>query len=236
MTRVTIGIQARSGSKRFPNKIEKLIGHKTMLHHVMESCFKSAIYLNNWNSKKIVVEVVLLVPYGDPIISQTSKEITIVEGPEDDVLSRYLVLMKKSPVDYLCRITADCPMVPHFMISKLITLAVMNEYDYVSNVDEQCRTVPDGYDCEVISRRGMDFLDKAATNKEDREHVTTYMRSNPPLWANLGTIVGHLDQSHIKISADTEEDFKRIESEIDKVEKKRSKAISRFGKRQVHSF
>lgn len=236
MTKITIGIQARSTSTRLPNKIEAIIGEKTCLQHVIDSCYCAAQYLNKWSSKSVAVNVALVVPMGDPLSDKVAREIDIVEGPEDDVLSRYMLLLGKTDADYICRITSDCPLIPHFIISKLITIAVMNRYDYVSNVDERCRTAADGMDCEVISRRAMGYLNENAFDKKDREHVTTYLRRHPPAWFLQGMVINFLDLSSEKLSVDTASDLDRVRSEHNRIEDAYIRAVKIFGKKSVHRF
>ncbi len=66
--RVSIGIQARTASKRFPNKISQLIGQRTVLEHVIDACINCAQYVNRYTfTNKIVADVYLLIPTGDPI-------------------------------------------------------------------------------------------------------------------------------------------------------------------------
>ena len=203
-----------------------------MLQHVMEACFNAAVYLNNWTSRKMFVDVAVLVPLGDPIVDRIAKEVAVIEGSENDVLSRY---MKLSNSDYVCRITADCPLIPPFIISKIITLAVMNRYDYVSNVDERFRTTVDGWDCEVISQRALAYLNEYALLKEDREHVTTFLRRSPPPWLIQGASVNFLDLSdYPKLSVDTEEDLERVRLEYKKIETARSLAEKACGRKAVH--
>lgn len=232
---VVIGIQARSGSRRFPKKVFAKIGSKTVLEHVIDAANSSASYLNQYSDKnKYFVSVALCVPAGDPIKEAFHNKIKIVEGPEHDVLGRYIKLLDETNADYLVRITADCPLIPSFVISSHIAKAVMNRMDYISNVDERCRTAPDGWDCEVISEELLRHANNYASHPCDREHVTTYIRSNPPEWAKVGAVVSFLDLSHLKISLDTEAEYKTISEEVAKVEKALSSAIGLFGKRNTH--
>lgn len=235
MTKAVIGIQARSTSTRLPNKISEFIGRKTMLAHVIDSCNKAARYLNNWNSKNILVEVAVLIPENDPIKSRVSSDVSIIEGPENDVLSRYVTAGRQSDADYICRVTADCPLIPHYVISKMLTLAVMNAYDYVSNVDERCRTAPDGVDCEVFSKIALEYLDKNAFGTH-REHVTTLIRERNPEFLSQGCVVNFFDLSKTKLSVDTDEDLARVRKEDEQVTKAYEKAVKLFGRQCVHRF
>lgn len=233
-SKVTIGIQARSTSKRFPGKVFEMLGTKTVLRHVIDSCQKAATYINNWGSHKIHVDVALCIPYDDPIKRTTWGDVSIIEGPEDDVLMRYVILAEHTKSDYIVRITADCPLIPSFIINKCITSTVMNEYDYFSNVDERVRTTSDGFDCEVISKKLLYYTGEHATKASDREHVTTFIRSNPPDWIKQGIIINFLDLSKLKLSLDTQEDLERIKIEYGNVQDAFKTAQQIFGRRNVH--
>lgn len=235
ITRTVIGIQARSTSQRLPGKINEFVGEKTVLQMVLDSALGAAHYLNRWaDSKKAFTEVILLVPEGDPIKDIYKETVRVVEGPEHDVLTRYALMAIKEDPDYIVRITADCPLIPQFIISKIITIAHMNRYDYLSNVDEKCRTTPDGMDCEIISKRLFKYVHESASDPKDREHVTTYIRSNPPKWALRGTVINYIDQSDLKISVDNLEDLERVRVLNDKVSSKSEAAKKIYGKTNVH--
>lgn len=218
LSRILIGIQARSTSERLPNKVNMKIGDKTVLEHVLSSCESSLKYVmkhrNKWGFS---AKLVLLCPKGDPIVQQYSKRVRIIEGSEHDVLSRYVDAVEQDPhqIDYVVRITADCPLLPNFVITKFMHIAFLNRYDYLSNVYEGCRTALDGYDCEVLSRRMLNYLAENAKSPLDREHVTTYCRENPPKWAAYGAIIGYHDSSATKLSIDTQEDLDRVREQYE---------------------
>lgn len=179
-TKVLIAIQARSTSQRLPKKCFEPMGNKRVLDHVIEACRRSATYSNRYAyKKKYQITVALLIPEGD-IIKRVFDHVDIIEGPEFDVLTRFGIAQNKYDADYICRITGDCPLIPPYVITKHISLAVMCEYDYVSNVDEACRLSLDGVDCEVMSKRMLNWLVANSTAPSEREHVTLLARQNPP--------------------------------------------------------
>jgi spore coat polysaccharide biosynthesis protein SpsF (cytidylyltransferase family) len=53
----------------------------------------------------------------------------------------------------------------------------------------------------------MRWVNTNAIDAYDREHVTTLLRSDPPPWAETANMVSYMDQSHLKLSVDTEEDL-----------------------------
>jgi len=240
-TNVAIGIQARSDSVRFPDKSSATIGSRTIVEHTILAAQRCAAYLNSpKNTNGISVSVNLLIPYGDMRIRSTIErgnyEVNILEGDPKDVLSRYVDLQKKTNADYIVRITGDCPKIPPFIITKHITLACVKTTDYCSNVwPDDCRTAPDGFDCEVISSRLLEYINFQATDAYNKEHVTTFIRANGlPPWALSATTVGHLDLSSLKISVDTQDDLLRTQEEHFKVEDKYALAITKLGRGNVH--
>jgi spore coat polysaccharide biosynthesis protein SpsF (cytidylyltransferase family) len=238
LTSVLIGIQARSTSQRLPKKCFEPIGGRRMLDHVVEACQRAAKYSNKYTYRKnYTVNIALLIPDGDIIKRAfTSSQAEIIEGPEFDVLTRFMIAQAKHQADYVCRITGDCPLIPPFVISKHISLAVMGNYDYVSNVDECCRLSLDGIDCEVMSARMLTWLNINAENPTDREHVTTLARLNPPKWAKRGFTASYFDQSGVKLSVDTPEDLEAVRKEYDRVGKKLQTAERLYGRESIHRF
>jgi spore coat polysaccharide biosynthesis protein SpsF len=206
--RVAIGIQARSTSTRLPNKVAAVVGTKPIIHHVVDACVEISERLNN--RPAIACKTFVLCPQGDPVQKMVRPPAHVIEGPEHDVLTRYAILMDREVPDYLVRITADTPIIPPFVILSHINAAVRRETDYLSNTLEESRTAPDGWDCEVISLRLMQWLQTNAVEPQDREHVTFLVRRHRPEWARVAHVIGFMDQSHIKISVDTEEDLNAV--------------------------
>lgn len=225
--KVLIAIQARSNNTRLPGKCMEKIGGITVLSRVLYNAEKSAKYLNNGHGD-VKVNVCLVTPTNDRLVREYENKVTIYEGPEEDVLTRYKIAMDIEKPDYLVRITSDSPMIPPFIISKHITIATKHGFDYVSNVDERCRTSCDGFDTEVVSRKLFDWADKEAKSDFHREHVTTVIRANPPKWARVATLLDYFDYSQLKLSIDTPEDLAFVRGMHDLIEKKLNYAKDHF--------
>lgn len=209
-TSVAIVIQARSTSKRFPGKIFERIGAKQVLQHVLDACYNSASYINAYTNRHgIVCGVTLAVPTNDALIVSYSKH-NIVQGPEDDVLRRYALALERLSADYIVRVTSDCPVVPPWLISKMINISVNDKLDYLTNADPRFRTMPDGWDVEVMSARLLNWLDENVKESVDREHVTSHLVTHLPEWAAKADVVGFADYRNVKLSVDTKEDLDRL--------------------------
>lgn len=236
VTQVSIGIQARSTSHRFPRKVFELIGSKTILQHILDNCERAIRYLKKSAFKtRLNFSYNLLIPKDDEIKYMYGKY--SLEGEVEDVLSRYVQLQKTTNADYIVRITGDCPLIPPFLISKAITLATKNKYDYCSNVHENVRTSIDGFDVEVISKRALEWADKNAKSKAQREHVTLILRSAeiPPIFS-IGHIQGNIDLSNIKLSVDTKEDLENVRKAYEEIKRKNKTISSLPGKNMVHRY
>ncbi len=237
MSRVVIGIQARSGSTRLPRKAFQLIGGLRLLDHVVGSCKSAATYMERFADRyKTRIHVVILTPTGDPIAHEFKRSCPILEGSNDDVLSRYAGAADHYDADVVVRVTGDCPLIPDYLIVKHIKTAIVNNYDYISNTDEDSRTAIDGHDCEVMSRRMIEWLDETSDSAYEREHVTPRARRDPPVWAKVGAVIHYHDQSGIKLSVDTPDDLERVREAYDLRAVKMVCAQRKFGKSAVHKL
>lgn len=237
--RLVVGIQARSTSHRLPGKVHATLGKTSVLSRVISAVAESAEYVNKNLRKHLNLDVsfCLLVPTGDVIKKTFSGR--IIEGDENDVLSRYKKMADMLKPDYIVRITADCPLIPSPVITNVIKVGATNEYDYAANFFEKSgslyRMVADGYECEFMSARMLAWLSANAVDARDREHVTTLARSYPDGF-NFGVIIPHVYQGDKKLSVDTIEDLERIRKEWELVDKARETAEVMFGKTKVHRY
>lgn len=172
MTKVLICVQARSTSERLPNKALKMMAGKPAILYVLDPCQYVSVYMRR-DCEKLgaEIQVCLAVPKGDPLVANFSGMVDVVEGDEKDVLSRFVQAADQFDAEYIVRVTGDCVRIQTHIISRHIKAALIKDRDYVTNT--WYRTYQEGWDCEVISRRLLDWLDKNATNPKDREHVTS---------------------------------------------------------------
>lgn len=211
----------------------ELICGTTILDRVLDSCWAAANRIRD--KAKADAEVVVVTPTGDPIAEAFRHRAPIIEGPEDDVLSRYMIALEsRGEPDYLVRITGDCPLIPSALIINMTMMALHHQYDYFSNVDDRFRTSVDGVDCEIISNRLMRHASAVAKEPYDREHVTPIIRRAPPDWAKMGMAINHFDESHIKLSVDTPEDLEACRRAFDSAFSKYQAATRIYGRGRVH--
>jgi spore coat polysaccharide biosynthesis protein SpsF (cytidylyltransferase family) len=230
MTRVLIGIQARSTSQRLPGKALTKLYNKPVLTWVLNACLDSANFIRRRSDLEVYVAI--LCPYDDEI-KKAYNQIPIIEGDEFDVLSRYVDGAIKFRADYICRITGDCPFLTGFMITNHIFKAVNNHIDYLSNVDPKIRTELDGRDIEVMSIKALNWLNRTAKTEAEKEHVTVRLREVKPTHLKRGHFLNRLDMSDIKLSVDTQAELDEAESKISNFFKKKSLAEMDVGQENV---
>lgn len=239
---VLIAIQARSTSTRFPRKIFASTKGKRMLDMVIDSARKTAQHVSRHSRVKIQSKVAVLHPTNDDEIVRSFRadDVIFLGGPEHDVLTRYVDAQKATAADFVVRLTSDCPLSLDYMISKHINLATIYSYDYVNNIDEQCRFVADGFDVEVLSARALDWLNANSKTPDDREHVTLAIRKAFPkqlakafVYAKVATASKHLGS---KMSVDTQEDLDRVNSYLHELEYWTELAEMRYGKQHVYAL
>lgn len=144
-------------------------------------------------------------------------------------------MQEETQADFICRITADCPLVPSYMITKMIMAAVKGPWDFVSNAMPGYRTYPDGCDVEVMSEKLLSWVNENARGSQ-REHVTNLLWSNMPQWATLAHMFNNIDLSDLKFSVDTEEDLEKVKKTYESVQSKVDHWSNRHGSQSVHRF
>ena len=168
-------IQARVNSKRFPGKILMPLLNKSVLQYQLERLKKlkrvDTLILattKNKNDNKLVKIA-------------KEKKILIYRGDQNNVLKRYYKCALANKVTTIIRITADCPLIDVKYINILLKFFLNNNYDYCSNVD--LNYLPDGFHCEVFNFKSLKKAYKLATSRFDKEHVTSFIWSNPQIFS-----------------------------------------------------
>lgn len=194
------------GSTRLPGKVIKDLGGKPVLWHVINRVERALL--------PDIILVATTTNREDDIIESLCNEwdIPVFRGDANDVLKRFCNSVEflektRERIDYITRITADCPLIDPQVIDTAVAIMQSGGYDYVSNADPP--TFPDGLDVEVIARDILFAAHEKATLPSDREHVTPFIRKNPAFRKN--TIRYPTDLSVLRWTLDNPEDFEFIE-------------------------
>ena len=206
---VNIFIQARTSSKRLPGKVLKPILGKPMLEHQLIRISKC----------KKVDNIVLLTSVDksdDPLVVLADQlSIPIFRGSLDDVLSRFSKALLKFPCDHIVRITGDCPLHDWRIIDSVVTAHLETNSDYTTNCLPP--SYPDGLDVEVIKSGCLLDAEIRAGNELDREHVTSFIYSNPNLYKIKNVVKPGENLGHLRWTVDNFEDFVFVSKVYDKL-------------------
>jgi spore coat polysaccharide biosynthesis protein SpsF (cytidylyltransferase family) len=161
-------IQAREGSKRYPNKmIEAKVGGKPLLIHIIGRLKKT----------KSIDNIVVAIPKGNNGIIkllQHIKNISIVEGSEDNVLQRFVKAckyMKLNDDDWILRICGDAPFPEPLYMNYLASLLERKKDYYDAAV---CHGLPKGREPQAFTVGSLRRASNWANQDNDRvtqEHI-----------------------------------------------------------------
>jgi spore coat polysaccharide biosynthesis protein SpsF (cytidylyltransferase family) len=201
--KITVMIQARTGSSRLPGKVLSRIENKNMIWHV----------INRTKKIKSVQQIALITTdkKSDQILLDIAKEEDIIgfTGDEKNVLNRHYQCALKITADPIIRITSDCPVVDFSLVEDMLQFFLTHNYDYVSNIHPP--TYPDGLDIEIFSFQTLEKTSFGAKLKSEKEHVTPYIHKHPELF-NIFNFENNEDLSHIRLTVDEKEDLELIQN------------------------
>ncbi|WP_082771823.1 cytidylyltransferase domain-containing protein [Actinoplanes sp. TFC3] len=203
----TLGIvQARMGSTRLPGKVLRRLGGRTVLDRVVRAAQDSGVLDD--------IVVATTVEDRDDAVAEECRRlgVPVYRGPVDDVLTRFLGVLDAfsgDEPDAVLRFTADCPLLdPELVTLAANVFAATPDLDYLST--SIARTLPRGLDVEIVRTEVLRQIDKLAT-EHHRTHVTSYVYSHPYDYQVLGLTL-QPDLSHLRLTLDTEDDWRLIES------------------------
>ena len=174
MKKVSVLIQARTGSSRLPGKVLEKIENEPMIWHVINRVkqIKSVDQIILITTEEKEDQYLLKIADNEGIIGFT--------GSTNDVLDRHFQCALNFDADPIIRITSDCPLIDPFLVENILQFYLTNNFDYVSNI--VIPTYPDGLDTEIFSFQTLEKLAHHVKLYSEREHVTTAIAKNPQLF------------------------------------------------------
>jgi spore coat polysaccharide biosynthesis protein SpsF (cytidylyltransferase family) len=186
-------IQARMGSKRFPGKIMADLCGKPILQHVIE------------RTKEIGIPVILSTP--DKELAHFARWLGIKAGhgqKPPDVLRHYLELARAHELEFIMRITGDCPLLRPDLCKQVLDRHLNGNTSYTA-IGWPRGGYPMGYGCEVFDYNALRLADWYATGDE-REHVTPWMEEH----LSCQYLENETDESDLNYCIDMPEDLERV--------------------------
>ncbi|MDC3039020.1 hypothetical protein OA094_02245 [Candidatus Pelagibacter sp.] len=192
-------LQARTGSKRFPNKVlKKVLGIPVIVLIVKRLFFTKKIdkiIVATSNNKR-----------DDKLVNIIKRYVEVFRGSEKNVLKRFYCAAKKFNPKFIIRITADCPFVNSRLIDKMILIAMKKKFDYISNVNPH--SFPKGLDIEIFKFSLLKKIYKTSKNPNILEHVTYSIRKSKKI--KKYNLRHKKDYSKFDLCLDYKEDLEKI--------------------------
>ena len=123
--RVVAVIQARMGSTRLPGKVLKPVAGEPLLWHIV----------HRLKACRLIEEIAVATttnPADEAIVEWcNAQNVTVVRGPEDDVLARYARAAEKLDADIIVRVSSDTPFLDAGFVDHLVATLIEQDGDYV---------------------------------------------------------------------------------------------------------
>lgn len=199
ISRTIAVVQARTTSTRLPGKVLKPLAGAPLLTRFLERMRRVSgidgicVAVPEGNAQARIADLVADMP-----------DVTLVRGPENDVLRRFARAAEVMNASAVVRITSDCP-----LFDPAVSAAVIAAFHAAGTA--YARTSPNsgfphGFDTEVFTARALAEADREADDPFEREHVTPFLLRRPDRFPTL-----HLDRKpdlrHWRLTVDTEEDY-----------------------------
>lgn len=210
--KITVMIQARTGSTRLSGKVLSQIEDKPMIWHV----------INRVKEIKFVEQIALITTKekSDQTLLEIAENEKIIgfSGNTMDVLDRHYQCALRLSADPIIRITGDCPLIDPYIVEEMLKIFINHDYDYISNIHPP--TYPDGLDTEIFSFKTLQQCHKNAKLPSEREHVTPFISKNPDKF-KLFNFENKENLSKNRWTVDEKEDLKFVKLIYEKMRPKK---------------
>jgi spore coat polysaccharide biosynthesis protein SpsF len=168
--RVVAVVQARMDSTRLPGKVLQPIAGEPLLWHIV----------HRLKACRLLEDIAVATganPADDAIVAWCSAQrVTVVRGPEDNVLARYARAAEKLDADVIVQVSSDALFLDAGFVDHLVATLIEQDGDYVVMEDGS----GSNEDVEAFSRRALDrLMMDASHDPAAREHVTGYFKLHP---------------------------------------------------------
>ncbi|HEX3759896.1 MAG TPA: glycosyltransferase family protein [Kofleriaceae bacterium] len=176
--RVTVVIQARTGSTRLPGKVLLHAAGAPLLERMVERVCAA-------RTPSEIVIATTEATTDDPICGIARRVgVHCVRGHATDCLDRHVAAARATSADAVVKIPSDCPLIDPDTVDRVIGAFLAEpDIDYASNLHPA--TWPDGFDVEIMTRGALETAWREAARPLDREHTTPFLWDNPERFTTL---------------------------------------------------
>lgn len=194
--RVVAVVQARVGSIRLPGKVTHEVLGEPLLVHLVERLSRAE------NLDQIVVAIPDT-PSNDGLADVCDEAgIAVFRGSESDVLDRTLLAAREHGASVVVRVTGDCPLIDPGTVDLVVDTFAAHPRAAIALTGP---SYPDGMDVEVTSMEELTAAWENATDANDREHVTPFIRRSAG--HNAVVVDMSADHSALRLTVDEPEDL-----------------------------
>lgn len=200
---MTVGaiVQARMSSRRLPGKVLRPLGGRPLLDHLIDRL-----------ERRAGMPVLLATsrdPSDDPVAGYArARGLDLFRGALDDVVGRFREAASSKGWDAFARVCGDSPFLDPALVARGAALYRAGDADVVTNVHP--RSFPKGQSVEIVRVEALRRVDAAATDADDREHLTRFFYRHPDRFRILN-FSNDEDRSGESLCVDTPEDWDRAE-------------------------
>ena len=163
---LTLVIQARMNSTRFPNKVMSDLSGAPLIERILQrvkrvkKIGKIIIATTKRKEDNILVEIA------------KSNKVEIFRGSENDLVDRYYQAVKGKSVGHILRLPADNPIPDPSEYNRLINYHLKTNNDFSSNIcNFMSNGYPDGFGVEIFTVNSLKKIWKNEKRKKFREHI-----------------------------------------------------------------
>lgn len=194
-------LQARMSSTRLPGKVMEPIEGIPMIGRQIERLSRA----------RMIDELVVATSWeasDDELVAYVENlGIKVFRGSRDDVLERFIEVLKVCKPDVVVRLTADCPLASPMVIDQVIECFQISDVDYLSNT--LTPRYPDGLDVEVVSPQALAWVAENSDDPHEHEHVTLGVYRRPDRF-KVQNFSDSSDHSNLRWTVDTAADLEFV--------------------------
>lgn len=202
MTKVTGVIQARLTSIRLAQKALLPLAGRPVMHHLFDRAMRI----------RGVDDLVLAIPTGeanDPLEAAVSDypNIKVVRGPDDDLVTRFLMAADLTGADVIVRMWGDCPVTDPELATGLLQAALATNVGWAHYPNDS--GYPEGVESHVIRVDALRALAAESDDMYEREGLIPFFERNADRFPVL-ELRRRPNRNHLKCLLDTRHDYNRI--------------------------
>ena len=163
---LTLVIQARMNSTRFPNKVLSDLSGTPLIERILQRVKKVK------RIGKIIIATTKRKE--DNILAEIAKltKVEIFRGSENDLVDRYYQAVKGKSVGHILRLPADNPIPDPSEYNRLINYHLKTNNDFSSNIcNFMSNGYPDGFGVEIFTVDSLKKIWRNEKRKKFREHI-----------------------------------------------------------------